>query len=524
MKKRQDTSARAFALRVTLSVALISTAVILLASSFTPLAGGKTDSESAAADAPEAENQNQLRPEVYKAVGFGVTPAIRDIKQDANHKDTGVIEGDDEPIRPIKKQVLLKAGDKRINIIDPLLALAKTGPVQPNVLPVPMQSFDGVSSDDNAAAYGVRKVPPDTNGDVGPTQYVQTVNILFRVFTKTGTPLTAPTKMSSVFAAAGITGVCATTDRGDPIALYDPLADRWLLSQFAFASDSNTPPFHQCIAISQTGDASGAYFAYDFIVPRDNFPDYPHFGVWPDAYYMTDNQFDVSGFFTGVGAFAFDRVKMLAGDSTATFIYFNQEEPREGGQLPSDMDGLNPPPPGTPNYFCRFTSAMFGDPEGDGVKIFEFHADFATPANSTFTLQQNLPAAAFDPRAHSRSIEQPPPADATMYLDQIQDRLMHRVQYRNFGARDSLTLNHTVNVSGVNPTTAATHQAGIRYYDLRRATPGTGLFTVGDQGTFSPDAGNGATGINRWMGSAAQDNQGNLAVGYSTSGTMFSQV
>ncbi len=481
-------------------------------------------------------SDNQLKPEVHSAVGFGVTPAIRDIKESAPARTTNEIEGEDEPIRLVKNPVLPRKGDKEQNVFDPLIQLSKPNSAlnslqggEPNVLPAPITSFEGNSSNDNVAVFGGRVLPPDTNGDVGPTQYVQTVNLVFSVYNKTtGARLTGPSRISSLFTAAGVTGVCSTNDNGDPIVLYDSLADRWLISQFAFAS-STAPPYHQCIAISKTGDATGQYFAYDFITPGANLNDYPHFGVWPDAYYMTDNQFLAPNLnFNGAGAFAYDRSKMLRGDPSATFIYFNQPAPR-GGQLPSDMDGLNPPPPGAPNYILEFTSTIFQDPEGDALKIFEFHADFANPANSTFTLQQNLPVAAFDPRTPGvgpagpqgrNVVEQPPPSTSTTSLDAIQDRLLYRVQYRNFGGRDALTLNHTVNVSGQVPSTQATHQAGIRFYDLRRGTPGSGLFTVGNQGTFSPDAGNGATGTNRWMGSAAQDNQGNLALGYSTSSTL----
>jgi len=501
-----------------LGLALLAIGSILFASLPKPVAHAQGTGQT-----------SELKPEVYGAVGFGITPDIRDLKAPVVQRDTGAIEGEDEELNLLKplNPVLPKTeGKEPANSIDPLLKSLKESSVQDIIsapLPPPMVSFDGNSSADNAAAFGGRVLPPDTNGDVGPTQYVQTTNLLFRVFTKTGAPLTPPTKISTLFSAAGVTGVCATNDNGDPIVLYDQLADRWLISQFAFAS-SSAPPYHQCIAISKTGDAAGQYFAYDFITPGNNFNDYPHFGVWPDAYYMSDNQFLNGGSFNGAGAFAYDRAKMLRGDSTATFIYFNQPSPR-GGQLPTDMDGLRPPPPGTPNYFCEYLADEFTDPLGniDGILIFEFRANFANPAASTFTLQQPvLPVAAFDPRQpNSRNVaEQPPPATAANSLDVIQDRLLYRIQYRNFGTRDSLVLNHTVNVSGVTPTTQATHQAGVRYYDLRRNTPGTGNFGVGEQGTFSPDAGNPVTGVNRWMGSAAQDNQGNLAIGFSSSSTL----
>ena len=222
-------------------------------------------------------------------------------------------------------------------------------------MPAPLRSFEGNSFQDNVDAGFGYLSPPDTNGDVGPDHYVQMTNLLVRVWDKDGNPLTAPFKLSSLFTPLG--GQCAAPDVGDPIVLYDPLADRWLLSQFAFASTSS-PPYHECIAISKTGDPTGAYWLYDFVTPGNEFPDYPKLGVWPDAYYMTTNQFLLGGNFDGAGAFAFERVKMLAGDPTASLIYFNlnlASHPEAiGGMLPSDLDGLTPPPPGRPNTFAYF--------------------------------------------------------------------------------------------------------------------------------------------------------------------------
>ena len=316
--------------------------------------------------------------------------------------------------------------------------------------------------------------------------------------------------LGSLFAT--IAGPCANTNAGDPIVLYDSLADRWLISQFCTIANPNT---HQLIAISKTPDPAGAYYLYDFVMPNNKFNDYPHFGVWPDGYYMTDNQFNQAGTaFLGGGVFSFDRAKMLAGDPTAGFIYFDlfTLDPSIGGMLPSDADGLVPPPPGAPNVFSYFIATEFGD-ASDGLRVFNFHSDHAVPANSTFIERAESPiaVAAFNPLVPPGrdNIEQPPPAvNATAALDAIGDRLMHRLQYRNFGTHSSLVLNHTVNVGTGN--TLALHQAGIRYYELRS----TGAaYSVNEQASFAPDT------TNRWMGSAAMDHQGNLAVGYSVSST-----
>jgi hypothetical protein len=384
-------------------------------------------------------------------------------------------------------------------------------------MPGPTATFAGISAD-GADTVGGRYAPPDTVGDVGPNHYVQAVNTVVRVFDKNGAPLSNLVSLSTFF---GPLGSGCNGEFGDPIVLYDPLADRWLISQFGLPNGFQ-PPFHQCIGISQTPDPTGAFYLYDFLMPN-KVNDYPHFGVWPDGYYMSDNQFAIGGgSFAGAGLLAFDRVKMLVGDPTASYIYFDYFpiDPSSGGMLPSDLDGLTPPPPGTPNLFMEFRADEFGDPF-DALRIYEFHADFATPANSTLTARPDLAVAAFDARLpNSRAVvEQPPPAGSGDSVDAIADRMMFRVAYRTLaGGAQSFVANWTVNVSGVNPTGASTYQAGVRFTELRR-NPATGDMTIQNQVTYAPGSGNGATGRNLWMGSAAQDYQGNSAVGFSASST-----
>jgi hypothetical protein len=400
----------------------------------------------------------------------------------------------------------------------------KRGALKAAALPAPSLTFEGIDATDE----GNSVAPPDTNGDVGPNDYVQTVNNRVRVWDKAGNPRGAPFTQSSLFGALG--GICSTVNDGDPIVLYDRLANRWLISQFAFTGTGTVPPYHECIAISKSPDPTGSYFLYDFVLPGTEFPDYPKLGVWPDGYYMTTNQFNNGGPFDGGGVFSFQRSKMLVGDPTAIAIYFNLNlaSHPEGifGMLPSDHDGLLPPPAGAPNTFLYFTDDNFGDP-ADGLRLFDFHADFNTPANSTFTERAEstyavpLALAAFDagnPNGRG-DIEQPPPAgnDSTDRLDSISIDTMYRLQYFNRAGTESLVGNFTVNVSGVSPTSAANYQAGFRYFELRKSSPG-GAYTVAEQATFAPGAGNGATGDNRWLGSAAIDSQDNLAVGYSISG------
>ena len=467
-------------------------------------------------------------PVVRQAVAFGISAPVRDIPKPVIDWSTGTPinrELNRENVERVKQIVPGRgAGAGNGLFVDPLLSN------QPNIVastPGPTLTFEGNSSADNDAAFGNTVMPPDTNGDVGPNHYVQMTNNLVRIWNKSGTPLTPPFKLTSITDVVG--GPCRGESDGDPVVVYDPLADRWLLSQFCVAP----VPGYEMIAISQTGDPTGAYYVYAFQMPNNDFYDYPHFGVWPDAYYMTTHDFNQAGTaYLGQGAFAFDRTKMLAGDPTASYIFFNENTPSIcpscGGQLPSDLDGYVPPPPGTPNLFMEFRADEFGVGEIDGLRIFAFSPNFSNPPASTFTRvgANDLALAAFDARTPSTvaPVEQPPPANPGTYLDAIADRFMFRLAYRNLGTQaspvNSYVGNFTVNTSGVDPTNAGAsgYQAGIRWFELRR-NPGSGAMSVFDQGTHSPDAGpaSGANGANRWMGGIAQDNQGNIAVGYSRS-------
>ncbi len=453
------------------------------------------------------------------AASFGITPAIRNmpavINPENNSDGEPTIRDEEnnevEVIRTVDPALVNKS------ITDPLAFLSRksTSLLSPQAMPGPTLSFNGILSNDLLTTYGTTSMPPDTVGDVGPNNYVQATNFgNFRVFDKSGTPLTAIAKISSIFAGLPASDQCRTADNGDPVVNYDPLADRWLISQFYV----NRPGFGQCIAVSQTGDPTGAWYAYNFPSPAGNFPDYPHWAVWTDGYYLTTHEFNAAGtaYVTG-GFYAFNRNKMLVGDPTANYIYYT--DANSFGHLAADVDGYLPPPAGTSELFFEFDSAIYGG--ADQIIVHELVPDFKTPANSTFTLKTPVPVAAFDPRDPNgrADIEQPVVA-TTGYLDAISGRTLFRVAYRNLGTStapvNSYVTNITVNVSGVNPTTAATHQAGIRWEELRR--DGAGAMSVFDEGTHAPDPVSG-TGRNRWMGSIAQDYLGNIGLGFSRSGS-----
>jgi hypothetical protein len=388
------------------------------------------------------------------------------------------------PIQPMKKQsehesspnwaLALSHKNGVDTVVQKVLA--------PLAMPGTILNFDGIAF----PGVACNCAPPDTNGEVGATQYVQIVNEGFQVYNKTtGASVFGPAGITTLWAGFG--GVCEFNGDGDPVVLYDQLANRWLVSQFAGAS----VPTDECVAVSTTSDATGTWNRYGFHLGT-NFFDYPHLGVWPDAYYMSMNVFNSSGTaFLGPQPFAFDRAAMLAGNP-ATFVSTGiTVGPSEDAYLPADLDGSTPPPAGAPNTFVTFPST--------GVyHVYHFHADFATPANSTFTLFSSPAAAPFTLLCPTTRACVPEPNGSA--LDAIADRLMFRLAYRNFGDHESVVGNYTVGSGGV---------AGVRWFEMRAVTAGP--VAVFQESTYQPDT------TWRWMGSAAQDFQGNLAVGFSAS-------
>jgi hypothetical protein len=369
------------------------------------------------------------------------------------------------------------------NLIEDPVLQSVFGPV---AMPTPLANFEGIYN-----YWGA--IPPDTVGDVGPNHYVQMVNVGFQIYNKSGTSLYGPANFNTLFTGFG--GLCETRNDGDPVVVYDQLADRWVLTQFT----APPGPYFECIAVSATGDPTGAYYRYAFQVSAANFEDYPHFGVWPNAYYMASNEFANGTASVGAGFFAFERAKMISGQ-TARMIYFNRPLPY-GGFLPSDMDGYTLPPAGSPNFFMAPNRVA-----GNAIRLVKFQITTWDPAPvAALTDAPDIPVQTFDTTAGT--VPQP---GTGIGLDSITDRFMYRLAYRNFGTHETLVVNHTVD--------AGSNRAGVRWYEIRN--PNAVAPTVHQQGTYAP-----ADGLYRWMGSIAMDGTGNIAVGYSvSSSTVFPSI
>lgn len=340
--------------------------------------------------------------------------------------------------------------------------------------------------------------PPDTVGSVGPNHYISMVNSSrFAIWDKNGNNLVPPTTLNTLW--NGGASPCQDGD-GDPIVEYDDLADRWLMQEFE-GSGNNF-----CVYISQgPNPVTDGWFAYAFSAP--SFPDYPQYGVWPDAYYVGTFEFP------NLGIYAFDRVNMLAG-LPATFQRFAIDtlggtSPRVTRILPADFDGSTPPPGVLPpSPFMRSVhSSQDSDDPTTRLELWEFHVDWVTPANSTFTLEQVIFPAPFALLPCAPSVRDCVPQPGTgNEIDALFNRAMRRLQYRaTLDGRETMVANQVVD--------AGDGVAGLRWWEIVRdpLVEGALDWTLRQDATYSPDS------TYRFMGSAAMNGQGEIALGYSAS-------
>lgn len=364
----------------------------------------------------------------------------------------------------------------------------QTRPTRPDA---GLQSFNGSRASltgiiQNWAGQNSYSNPPDCNGTAGPNHYMQTINVKYTIYDKTGSLLAGPTNLNTFF--SGLPG--GSTNEGDPVILYDEQAQRWMMAEFS----GIWGPDYMLIALSQTNDPTGLWDAWSF--PMNGFPDYMKLGVWRDGYYMGTNTS------SGDDIYVFERDEMIAGGASPQMVQFNNPyRPNSGFHciLPLDNDGAFAPA-GRPGGFITINDNAWGGSTSDQLWIYELDVDWTAPGSSTFARVQTLDVEPFDSYFGPswENIAQP---GTFQKLDAINQILMHRAQYRNFSGSQHIVINHTIDVDN-------TDHAGIRWYELEY----TGLqWGIRQFGTYAPDA------DSRWMGSIAMNGNHEIGLAYSVS-------
>ena len=404
-----------------------------------------------------------------------------------------------------------------------ILALIVPFAVQGQVV----KSFEGI----DAFFLSTPGFDVDPNGAVGTKQYMEWVNTSYQAYDKTSlaqvwsTPQNGDTpwqnnNMPNCYGAGG----------GDGIITFDRMASRWVIARRAFSGNNN---YYYCVAISTTDDLKSptlAWHTYQFSLnsvlgtnSRGNvyWPDWPKFGTWIDAYYVSFDLQDVNNGYQNIGvvACALDRTNMLIGGTARTMQCFSDPSPippngtlyLKHSLIPADVEGTTAPPAGRHEYFLSIQN-----PPNDGstttstkLNLWNFHVNWTTPTLSTFVKSQ-ITVSSYEPGcydvlqvANTFCVTEPSSSSTGNYVDSVGDRLMPRMGYRNFGTYQSFLVSQTVQVG-----TGTNQQTGIRWYELR----GSGNPTLYQSGTV-----NNGSSLYRFMPSIAQDKVGNAAVGYSVS-------
>jgi hypothetical protein len=362
----------------------------------------------------------------------------------------------------------------------------------------PLITFEGLKNTQNPGLVA----PPDPDGQVGPNNYVELVNLIFAVYNKTGTLLAGPTLLGSLWTGFMIPD--CTDNSGDPIVLYDRHNNRWLLTQFT----TRGPNYYNCVAISKTGDPTGSYYRYAFAA-GPNFPDYPKYGNWSDSYLLTSRDFGNAGGY-GISVYGLEKAKMLAGNPHARSVHFFLDSTKVpiasmgDGLLPADIDGHRLPANGAPAPIVGTQNTL--GPYGattDALNIYSLTVDW-TNGTSSLSADTQLPVAAFNstfPCGTGRACIPQPGTSTKVDILSYRQRPTWRLAYRKFGTYEAMVTNQSVQSSaGV---------AGVRWYEIRRTG---GVYSLHQQGTYAP-----ADGVDRWMGSIAMDRQGGMGLGFSVS-------
>ncbi|MDZ3824581.1 MAG: hypothetical protein U0S76_13345, partial [Pseudoxanthomonas sp.] len=419
-----------------------------------------------------------------------------------------------DPVREIPRQHwadprVLSANEKLpVNTpqADPLVARqqaydAANGP-RGGGFTVPEFNFDGAPG---------TTFPPDPTGDVGTTQYVQAVNASggtrVRVYNKTTGALEANFILASTLQG---TTPC-NAGLGDPIVLFDTIANRWVLTEFSPQAGRAL-----CVYVSANDNAAntavGNWSRYTFVMP--SFPDYPKYGVWTDAYYVTANESGTSG---ARPVYAFERNQMLAGQP-ARFVRITVPNLAGFGfQLltPAHFVGQDLPPTGAPGIFMRHRddeahNAGSNNPAQDFLELWQLSMNWApNPPVGTLTPVFQVPVAEFNSRINGLTAFNAFAQPSGQRLDPLREPIMNVLMYRNFGSHESLVGNLVTNTS-----TDPQIRGAIRWFELRRSgSTANTAWQLYQEGTYAPtDAGG---NIDRWMAGSGVDSAGNIAMAYS---------
>ncbi len=353
---------------------------------------------------------------------------------------------------------------------------------------------------------GLGSYPQDPNGMIGSNYYVQTINSTFAAWDKSGNVYIPQTDLDVLFGADG------RCDCGDPVTVYDKVADRWVITEFEGMISNPNVLDTLLFAVSQTNDPGGAYWIYAFNPSNNNFDDYPKYHVWGNGYYMTCNCSHPDMLV------AFERDSMLVGSASAGYI----EMPWRYGPgisgcegdffcpMMLDCDGTLPPA-NAPEYLFYYWDNTWGCGGAvDSIVIEKITVNWGTHSGVIDAKYQDLVSAPFssnfsNTEAFDNIIPQPGNNSANL-LASSDGFIGYRIPYLRWSSYNSAVMQFPVNIG-----TLAAPIAAIRWYELRQDTT-TNLWSIYQQSTWGP-----GDGISRWEGAIAENQNGDIGMEYSVS-------
>jgi Bacterial Ig-like domain (group 3) len=372
--------------------------------------------------------------------------------------------------------------------------------------PAADSSFEGL----DFATWG-NGHPPDTNGDVGPTYYIQAINTSIGIYDKSTGNRVAAFTFNALMSQGHFGNLCDTNNFGDPVVLYDTFEDRWFITDFAFSLDGsgNISPqtVYQCFAVSKTGDPVNGGWNFYSVLDPGGLGDYPKFGIWPDGIYMSANMFGyASGApFMSPHVWAINKAQMYAGAPSVSVVDFSAPSV-DFTLLPANARlQTGTPPTGTPEYFVATEEFL------NGQTVYKMQVDWDKISTSTFSGPDVPVASTCWPNAT--------PANASTTgnaADVLPIRAMAQAQYTNIGGAESLWVDHTVDrgeIATANCGATTPGNAATRWYQIN-VTGRTVAANDVQSRTYDPD---GANTSFRYVPALAVDRAGNMAIGYTKS-------
>ena len=402
--------------------------------------------------------------------------------------------------------------------------LNDTNPARTPGVPAPLApqpvglTFDTVTGPTETSAF-----PPDTNGAVGPTQFIVCVNGRLRSFTKAGAADGVLNLDTDVFFAPVMTpvgGTVAANITNHPQIRYDRLSGRWFITMIDTPTTSGGAmvPNRVLVAVSNTSTITGGtvwsqyFFQQNTVGGGDTmeFLDSPSLGIDNNALYIGGNMISVStGSFTQSTGFVVRKSSVTTGGPIVVTAFRGLAVGiGEGPYTPLGVDNYDPA--ANEGYFIGVSNAAFG------------RLVFRRVSNpgGTPTISGNV-LLTVSTTAFARTVEHlGNTGGATGQLDGLDDNLFaaHIRNGRLWTAHGIAVLN-----TGVANGTNANRRNGIRWYELNgiRTADNGGTPVVIQSGTVFDTVSTVAAARQYWMPAAMVSGQGHAAIGYSTAGTPF---